>query len=144
MKYIEADGSIIYKGTLEENRAEALFAISSNFADLARTNSFMCSFGYPIDNRWIDKNDLDNMTCSIESWFEIMPIVAYRDSEDISHFILRDDLIKIKKEAQQNRIWKFTAKWLREQMVMVAVDVVSIWGIIEASDEWVCQQNGMD
>ena len=134
MKIYDELGNISYSGTLEENKAQAKFQISEDAIVTGRTNTFMTSLGFAIDNRWIEKNDVDNGQCALDVWFEGQPFAYFRDTNDISHEVTKEQLTMLLKEAQADRMRKFSLKWKREYLVDNAASVEQVWYYVESDD----------
>jgi hypothetical protein len=136
MKYINEDTSITYTGDLDTNKKEALERIALEAIDIGKTNSFMCSLGFQVDNRWIEKNDIDNATCVIEAWFTTgAQDVYYRDAYNVTHVLTEAQLRQLKLEAQLNRMYMLSLKWRREELIIqVATTVEQVWDMVEMTN----------
>jgi len=126
-----------FSGDLVQNRAEAFLIVKENFEHIAKTNTFITSLGFEADNRWIDKNDIDNATCCIEAWFEGQEIAYFRDTQNETHVINLEQLKLLKKEAQQNRLLKLSTKWKREYFIELATSLEQVWNLVDASEEYI-------
>lgn len=131
MRYIDQDGNTVYVGSLEENKSEALQLITQNFLSLGKTN-FILFNGIEVDNRWIEKNDLQNYELSY-SFYQKSPEeqILLRDRNNLFHFIKINDLKNIIQICIEDRLKKMTKKWEFETSIFQSESIVDIWSIVD-------------
>jgi len=113
---------------LNELKQQKLQEIEDKFNDMLNSGKFLCSKGFYVDNRRTGtKNDKDNVQSLIDLGQEP---VYFKDADNNFQTLTLDDLKTIKQEMIQDGLQKYQYKWEKQQEVMEAKDINTLYEIV--------------
>ncbi len=123
---VQNGNTITFTGDLEQNKSEALEMIKSRFENDLKERQFVCSLGFPVQNRRFEtKNDLQNIDSLI-----YLGVTYFRDANDINQNVTIPQLELIKSEMIADGLQMYQSKFDAETQIENCTTIPEVWDLI--------------